>query len=61
MGVRAIAEMVETEEAAKAIRGLGVPLGQGWLFGKPAAKPVWIAPDARATGARRVGAVESWG
>ncbi len=35
VGARVIAERVETEEAAMVMHGLGVHLGQGWLFGKP--------------------------
>ncbi len=61
LGVKVIAEMVETEEAAAAVRDLGIPLGQGWLYGKPTPKPTW--PPAQATGpvARRGGVVERWG
>ena len=33
LGVKVIAEMIETEEAAASIRGLDLPLGQGWLYG----------------------------
>jgi EAL domain-containing protein (putative c-di-GMP-specific phosphodiesterase class I) len=54
-----IAEMVETEEQAAAVRALGVGFGQGWLFGRPAAEPVTAAPQAAP--ARRVGAVAGWG
>lgn len=35
-GATAIAEMIETEAEAGLMRDLGVALGQGWLFGKPA-------------------------
>lgn len=35
-GCRLIAEGVETEEEAGALRALGVDLGQGYLFGRPA-------------------------
>ena len=34
-----LAECVETLEQAKAATDLGVDLGQGWLFGRPAQQP----------------------
>lgn len=54
-----IAEMIETEEQAAAIRMLGVGYGQGWLFGRPAAEPV--NPVSQPVTARRRGAVAGWG
>jgi EAL domain-containing protein (putative c-di-GMP-specific phosphodiesterase class I) len=54
-----IAEMIETESQAGAIRVLGVGYGQGWLFGRPASEPTVAAPKA-VTG-RRQGAVAGWG
>lgn len=39
VGARAIAEMVETDEQAERMAGLGVQFGQGWLFGRPGALP----------------------
>lgn len=54
-----IAEMIETEEQATAIRDLGVGYGQGWLFGRPTAEPVTTAPQPVAV--RRRGAVSGWG
>lgn len=48
VGAKVIAEMIETEEEARLMRQLGVPLGQGWLFGRaaslvPTANPVETA------------------
>ena len=55
-----VAEMIETEETAHAVAGLGVILGQGWLLGRPVSRPV--APEADGpVAARRKGARESWG
>lgn len=54
-----IAEMIETESLAKALQGLGVQYGQGWLFGRPEAEP--RTQLASATPIRRRGAVEAWG
>lgn len=54
-----IAEMIETEEQAAAIRALGVGYGQGWLFGRPASEPTVAV--AQPVAARRRGAVASWG
>ena len=39
-GCRLVAEGVETEDEAGALRALGVDLAQGYLFGRPAALPV---------------------
>lgn len=53
-----VAEMIESEDAARVLRDLGVDLGQGWLYGRPAATPE--QPEAPLP-VRRRGAVESWG
>lgn len=63
LGVTMVAERVEREEQALCLADLGVTLGQGWLFGRPAPAPVPLTPvvaeaapaeaAARAGGARR--------
>jgi len=58
LGVKTIAEMVETEAAVAKLKELGVDMGQGHLFSQPLAQiPVPAAPPA----ARRRGAVDTWG
>jgi EAL domain-containing protein (putative c-di-GMP-specific phosphodiesterase class I) len=61
LGVATVAEMIETEDAARRIQDMGIELGQGWLFGKPVPKPVAIQKKPAPVMARRRGAVESWG
>ena len=39
IGVHTVAEFVEEEKQAKSLKSLGVNLGQGYLFGKPAPAP----------------------
>ena len=58
LGVRTIAEMVETEAAVAKLRELGVDMGQGYLFSQPLAQ-IPVAPTPAA--ARRRGAVDTWG
>lgn len=58
LDIGTIAEMVETEAQDKSLREIGIPLGQGWLYGKPGplappiavpgAVPARQAPPARA-------------
>ena len=57
--VSTIAEMVETRQTARLLKDLGVDLGQGWAFGKPAPQPVYEPPVA--VSARRMGEREQWG
>ena len=38
-GAEVVAEWVETEEEAEALRAMGVTYGQGWLFGRPEPLP----------------------
>ncbi|WP_436357859.1 EAL domain-containing protein [Brevundimonas sp. CEF1] len=58
LGMTTIAEMIETEDAARAVQDLGVNYGQGWLFGRAEAEPVTTGPVAAR--ARRQGVVEAW-
>ncbi|TDQ81575.1 EAL domain-containing protein (putative c-di-GMP-specific phosphodiesterase class I) [Dongia mobilis] len=61
LGIKTVAEMVEQEDQHKCLAELGVDLGQGWLYGRPAAE---IDP-APSTGPQRLGrrraAKEIWG
>jgi EAL domain-containing protein (putative c-di-GMP-specific phosphodiesterase class I) len=41
-----IAEGIETRGELESLRGLGVPWGQGFLLGRPAARPVVMRPGA---------------
>lgn len=56
--IATVAEMVETEGQAAAMKTLGVDFGQGWLFGRPTETPAVAAPAASA---RRKGEVVGWG
>jgi EAL domain-containing protein (putative c-di-GMP-specific phosphodiesterase class I) len=53
-----VAERVETEAEANALRLLGVQYGQGWLFGRPGPLPVLTERQHRA--ALRTGPNEGW-
>jgi diguanylate cyclase (GGDEF)-like protein/PAS domain S-box-containing protein len=48
LGLRAVAEGIETVEQLAALRTLGCEMGQGYLFGRPAPPDVWgERPDER--------------
>ncbi len=58
IGIKTIAEMVETPEQASQLRAMGVEYGQGYLFGRPDATPALPARITRVV--RRRGASETW-
>jgi EAL domain-containing protein (putative c-di-GMP-specific phosphodiesterase class I) len=57
MKIATVAEMIETEGQAAAMKALGVEFGQGWLYGRPTETPVMAAPVAAV---RRKGEVVGW-
>lgn len=61
LGIKTVAEMIEKEDQHKCLMELGVDLGQGWLYGKPAAEipPPSIAGAVRL--GKRMGVREQWG
>jgi EAL domain-containing protein (putative c-di-GMP-specific phosphodiesterase class I) len=63
LGVKTLAEMVETPQVEDAVRRAGVDYAQGWLYG-PAVDlpgpPLTDKTNARPA-PRRMGAVEGWG
>lgn len=60
LNLETIAEMIETDEVANALRDLGVTHGQGWLFGRAEAEPRTILGGGANPRARRQGMVEDW-
>ena len=61
LGVKTLAEMVETPQIEDAVRRAGVDFGQGYLYGAAADVPSQPISRAGPVAARRVGSVESWG
>jgi len=65
LGVKTLAEMVETPQVEDAVRRAGVDFAQGWLYGPAVDKPgppltQKPTPPSRPA-ARRIGSVEGWG
>lgn len=65
VGAATVAEWIETEDQAEALRTLGVEYGQGWLFGRSGPLPAGLLPAVRAPAprpaARRGNAKNQWG
>jgi EAL domain-containing protein (putative c-di-GMP-specific phosphodiesterase class I) len=61
LGVKTLAEMVETTQIEDAVRRAGVDYGQGYLYGAAADVASPPAPRAGPVAARRMGSRESWG
>ena len=61
LGVVTVAEMVETGSVEDLLKSFGVDFAQGYLYGKPALKPLPVTPRASTRAVRRMGVVESWG
>ena len=59
LGVRVVAEQVETEDIAEILRRLGVDMAQGWRFGRP--MPELVTRVSSEPTSRRKGAVHAWG
>lgn len=47
LGIRTLAEMVETAEIEATVKDAGVDMGQGWYYGAPADKPSWTLESAQ--------------
>lgn len=61
LGIRTVAEMIEKEDQHRCLLELGVDLGQGWLYGRPAADiPIPALSQPQRLG-KRMGVRESWG
>ncbi len=54
LGAQLVAEGIETQGELWALRGLGVPLGQGYLLGRPAPYPDGLRTDADERNAQAV-------
>ena len=58
LNIATIAEMVETDDVAEALRGLGVKYAQGYLYGRPEKEP---RTRTGQRSAKRAGVTEGWG
>ena len=60
LGLKTVAEGIETFHESHKLQGLGVQIGQGFLFAKPMAKDDLLARISSTTGKRRVEQPRSW-
>jgi EAL domain-containing protein (putative c-di-GMP-specific phosphodiesterase class I)/PAS domain-containing protein len=60
LGIKTVAEMVEKEDQHKCLADLGVDLGQGWLYGRPASDIESVPKIALTRRSRRTGAKDVW-
>jgi len=59
-GLKTVGEGIETAHESHKLQGLGVAIGQGFLFAKPMAKEDLFARISDTTGKRRVAPSRSW-
>ncbi|HLH92955.1 MAG TPA: EAL domain-containing protein [Xanthobacteraceae bacterium] len=59
-GLKTVAEGIETAHESHKLQGLGVPVGQGFLFAKPMAKADLLAKISTTTGKRIVEQPRPW-
>jgi EAL domain-containing protein (putative c-di-GMP-specific phosphodiesterase class I) len=60
LGIKTVAEMVEKEDQHKCLAELGVDLGQGWLYGRPAGNVILMPKSTTARARRRSGSKDEW-
>lgn len=61
LGVKTIAEMVESPAAEEVVRAAGVDYAQGWLYGAGTERPQQPANAQSVAPRKRMGARETWG
>jgi EAL domain-containing protein (putative c-di-GMP-specific phosphodiesterase class I) len=59
-GLKTVAEGIETAHESHKLQGLGVPVGQGFLFARPMSKQDLLSRISATTGKRRVEQPRSW-
>jgi EAL domain-containing protein (putative c-di-GMP-specific phosphodiesterase class I) len=59
-GLKTVAEGIETSHESHKLQGLGVAVGQGFLFAKPMSKDDLLAKISSTTGKRRVEQPRPW-